>query len=742
MLKILEPVVFQPTVVEKDGKAIGTALNYRTNAYDRNPRVVTLTVRKPLAGYDRLPFSYQYTEPTRERRWAEILIVAGPGVSITLKNFPSNYVASEVLPIVEIIRVQDPRSVPPLAADFQSADFVSSFEVNQDPSGIVLSGVQATPPDNYFQVSRLASGLSVQHPFGGTTLTVSVPEFSSDGAGLDGEARFAYYFNPDGKLGYASQPLLTIVKTPAVTLGVSDTTFMDMLTASLSGRAYNFRKSFIPWKLYEVDRIDDIPLQGTPIVPNSAWKEITSVNREPPVSETLAETAFDVIVGSAPVIGNALCLAEFVYGLYSGHDKWGRKLGPGDLALLGVGALLPFMARLRPISLIAKFGSRMRNARALALDLKAARLTSDEARLVQQAVELIQKGERPTEAAYTAASKLLSRLETQAAPVEDILNADRSGFAHAELQEYFEAYQARTKRAVSPEEWIRVTQSKRADQILTGLLGKDYARKSATAISRRVMNTLEIPRSPAMTDAAAKGLLERLGKSRKQLLERMDAFLEELRGADETTRQALLRKIPAGNFNILKGNIGEILSKELQLSILADVAKKYPDAKIIRGIKVQLASGGKLGQELLFSDNIIAVQRGGHLQILGVMEVKAGYKGHAEATAQVFDWLEKRLDEGSRLVISEGATTIAADGTETFAKRASFVYAPGSDQAGQVKLLFRADRHVFIADGVSHVGVESGLRVAPNVRTHNLGTSSADIDWLVGQVITGLPGQL
>ena len=184
--------------------------------------------------------------------------------------------------------------------------------------------------------------------------------------------------------------------------------------------------------------------------------------------------------------------------------------------------------------------------------------------------------------------------------------------------------------------------------------------------------------------------------------------------------------------------VGEVLSREKQLAILADIVKKNPGAEIYRGVKVQLMSGGKLGQELLFSDNIVAIQRGGNLEILGVMEVKAGFKGHAEGTAQIFEWLEGRLEEGIHLVIPQGTKTIAPNGVEAVAKRGAFVYSPGSSGSGQVKMLFSADRHLLVADGVSHVGIDSGLHVAPNVTPHSLGVSSADIDWLVGQVLMGL----
>lgn len=729
-MRILVPGTFQAEIVEAQGKAVGANLSYRLNPWDKNPKVVKLAVKQPLKGFARLPFTYQYVEPTNDRPWAWIIIVVGPGVSIKLENYPNEYIASDTYPAVDILRVQDPDLIPPMASDLSSMDFQANYEVNPMPR--VFVGLE--PPENYFQITQLPTETVIKHMFSNTEVRITVPQISQSGSGEDAQARFAYYFDPEGKLGSVDRPLLTILKTPAVKIEIADHIFVDSLRASQRLQSVPLRLWFM--QVFEINDINAIPSQGTPITPQKGWTEIRSFDRIEPLEETAAKAAFDVAVGFIPFVGNAVNLAEFVYGVSTGHDKWGRKLTGGDLVLLGIGALLPFLAMARPASVIARFGSRFRNARALAAELKAAQLSSQEAALIREAAALIREGKVAAGEAYEAATKIVQRFEGETTAIGDILNGERNGFVHAELQEQYQAYKAKGK-ALGPEEWAKAQTVGRSRELLEGMLGKDYARKAATAVSQRLVNLMEIPRTVGMTEEATRQYLTRVLRNRK-LFERLDPFLEQLQKAEGVERQLLLRKVSAGYYRILKGNLGEVLSRDLQLGILKDIAAREPSARIISGIKVRLFQNNKLGKELLFSDNIIAVQRGRDLHILGVMEVKAGYRGHAEATAQIFEWLEGRLDEGSQLIIPPGATAIAADGTESAVRAGAFTYAPGTKQAGQVKLLFSADRHLFVADGVSHVGMDSGLNVATNVHSHSLGVSSADIDWLTGQVLMSL----
>ena len=60
--------------------------------------------------------------------------------------------------------------------------------------------------------------------------------------------------------------------------------------------------------------------------------------------------------------------------------------------------------------------------------------------------------------------------------------------------------------------------------------------------------------------------------------------------------------------------------------------------------------------EALFSDNVIGFFRSdGSLRILAVIEVKASYRGHAQAVEQIFEWTERRIEDGLEIVLPRGA---------------------------------------------------------------------------------------
>ena len=112
----------------------------------------------------------------------------------------------------------------------------------------------------------------------------------------------------------------------------------------------------------------------------------------------------------------------------------------------------------------------------------------------------------------------------------------------------------------------------------------------------------------------------------------------------------------------------------------------------------------------------------------------------------MFKWLEDRLSERSKLVISrKEARAIDVDGNEVvvpkeFAK--AFTYAPDKPPGGKVRLLFAADRYLYTAEGVSYIGINSGKHIAPDVvpRTllfENEPLTSAELDYLAGSLALG-----
>lgn len=147
-----------------------------------------------------------------------------------------------------------------------------------------------------------------------------------------------------------------------------------------------------------------------------------------------------------------------------------------------------------------------------------------------------------------------------------------------------------------------------------------------------------------------------------------------------------------------------------------------------------MTSEGKLGRSVLFTDNIIAVERNGNLHLAAVFEVKASYEGGLDAQGQIFRWIEDRITPGSQIVLPRGTRVVSVDGAETMLTRERvFTYNPSAAGSGNVLGLTSAERHLIAGRGSSHLGVDSPEQVAASVTRHSLPFSSAEMDYLAGQ---------
>jgi hypothetical protein len=113
-------------------------LTHQINEFDRTPRLVTLIAQQELPGYTRFPAAFEYLEePDTQRFWkisSTIRIVAAPGVSVLLQNFPDVYPDVEgKIPLLEIYRVQDPGVVPPMGTSISSYGLIGTEEINPPP---------------------------------------------------------------------------------------------------------------------------------------------------------------------------------------------------------------------------------------------------------------------------------------------------------------------------------------------------------------------------------------------------------------------------------------------------------------------------------------------------------------------------------------------------------------------------------------------------------------------------------
>ena len=266
-----------------------------------------------------------------------------------------------------------------------------------------------------------------------------------------------------------------------------------------------------------------------------------------------------------------------------------------------------------------------------------------------------------------------------------LLNATEDGFIVADLQEMYRAYLKGEKKPLSPREWAAQQKTGLGRTILRGLLGPDYARAARAASPGRIINSVEVPRPAAYKDADIDTDLKVLLESRKKLVERLETILPDefvgLEAAGLLKAHIVNEQISQGLLSILKGNIAEIFAGSIKRDALARIAQKHPDAFLVSGLRIDLLEDGKrVGDNLLFTDDVIAhFDKQGNLEILALFEIKAGYQGGAEATEQIFDWLEGRLTfgAGSRIIIpADALKTLPGKKPKPFGQTLEFFHKP------------------------------------------------------------------
>lgn len=267
-------------------------------------------------------FAYQYLSPIlRSRPYGIIRLVLAPSVSVSLEGFPTSYIPDLENPSVEIYRVQDAAQVPEQDDPINPGDYVgTSVEPAPKDDEVDLLGPG-------FQIERRPDGVDITHIESSETLQITVPNFSSG-------ARFAYQVvrgNPLGMPGVVFNPSkIIVVITPDV----------KVLNIGPSKSSPN-----LSINLYQVKDASQVPAQGNPINESMlAAYQLRSWDRRTVYSssETQSMLAVDMMVLSIPIVGELAAVGMFAYGIYTGHDHWGRPLNETDLIIMGIAAALPF----------------------------------------------------------------------------------------------------------------------------------------------------------------------------------------------------------------------------------------------------------------------------------------------------------------------------------------------------------------------------------------------------------------
>jgi hypothetical protein len=725
-------------------------LTFELNAYDRRPRRVFLIEELPERRDAPLPFTWRFLNETKERHYPVITIVAARGVSIELDGFPEQWLPLPGFPALNIYRVQDPAILPRLATDPPGVNLCGSYDVSEQPLILIQSRDDpdttvsfSLDPDHHFKVDRFPLGVSILHFGSGEEWTITVPELAVDrGSGRDARAGFAYEIDTTGVYGDRNRPMLKIVKTPEAELTV------QQHGGTAGGLSESARALASYSAIWEVRYLDQIVMQGLPIVPQADWKEVERITRIPSPEELEAEIArslFDVALGLIPGVGDVIDIAEYVYGTITGKDRWGRALSSDELALMGLGAILPFAssAALRGgTRLVRHFGERAQDAASLARRVRDAGLSRAEVEVIESFEELVRAGRQVPAELISQASSILRRVPSATPSIGTLLNREGTGFVHADLQEAYRRYvgdQVRRGRVpADAAEWARRVTGGRPRVILEALLGRDYARRAVVMSAGPPINLIDVPRPLGYTDKLIEAQKATATGAGARLYERLGALLEEAPDAGAEALGLLRRQVEPGRFRIFKGNLAEVFAEPLQRDQLRRIAQRHPDARLVSGVRIRLKQGTKLSPRYLFTDNIIVAQRQGRLEVLAVFEVKAGFRGGQEATEQIFEWIERRLTDGSELIIPKGARFLSPDGRVRAAtKDLSFTWHPGRGDVPVVTGLANAERHLVTARGASLLGIDSAMGVAGDVVRHELAQSSEELDYLAAELLSG-----
>lgn len=361
--------------------------------------------------------------------------------------------------------------------------------------------------------------------------------------------------------------------------------------------------------------------------------------------------------------------------------------------------------------------------------------------------------------------------------VDDIVLVDENGMIHEDLLQFYEDYKAYKSQlgeeVLGPRRWISTTRRGVARKMLTQLLGGDLSRIFGRRSTPILIDLPDIPRPASLNDERLAQLLRILEIHKTKTWERLGRFDDLADEAVELVR--LNRQASLGHLNILKGNIAEVFSLPLQVRILEAIKRgtspphlphllrginrAYPDAVLLTGIRI---GDGTSGARRLFSDNIIAHWRSdGSLQILMVFEVKSGYRGGAAAAEQIFEWVERRIEDGFQLFIPANARYYdvpVGEGTSGLLGRSlgddiemltdeglsgsrigrgfAYTYDPDGTRSGdRVINLVSSQRQIITVNGASQIGIDPSSQVVGSRPPIELGLTSSELDYIKAKLL-------
>jgi hypothetical protein len=133
-------------------------LTYKINEFDHDPKIIWLKKMRPVGDFhsDRIPVYHSFdpgdpvgepdASPPVPPRTPAVLIVAAPGVSVEIFNFPDHWIAGEAVPRLDVVRLQNPRMVPALGAPCSLSAMLEDYFVDTNPPTSLRRDTETPPP--------------------------------------------------------------------------------------------------------------------------------------------------------------------------------------------------------------------------------------------------------------------------------------------------------------------------------------------------------------------------------------------------------------------------------------------------------------------------------------------------------------------------------------------------------------------------------------------------------------------
>lgn len=327
------------------------------------------------------------------------------------------------------------------------------------------------------------------------------------------------------------------------------------------------------------------------------------------------------------------------------------------------------------------------------LDSPRSSLTAVQRARLEELAEMVADGARLTAAQTNEAAGLLARCLPRYT-VRMLISADTGEFAVPQLREIYLRETAGMSSAPTVRQWIdTLPETSEAAGILRWLCGDDFR---AQALSRRGLPAPDVlfnsipastPRLAGRVRAQSLARVMSVAGVERHLFDRLRALFDT-GAAHRIPHRLAIGLTPRWVFNILKGNVAELLCRDQVLAVMREggaFGHTLPSgAVLVTGARVRRPGGGSD----LFSDGLIGAIVDGRWHWYGVVEVKAADSGLGDAAEQVVRWRDvSGLSTPFTLEFPEGTSFIALDGTVRASPGHSFDFDPAAAaDARQIEL--------------------------------------------------------